>query len=310
MFELLQSLPEQKAFEIFRSVRTGADAQEIVRLVTDGDLLLQATLKPESQRRYQFPYRSKMPASILVPENPYLGCRIYESSSGSSSPSSADKQDKPELDADRGPYVRPMHAAEVVEPLLQKVEIGQWTSVVLDEQVLTRLLHSYFLHLHPWNAVFHKDHFLSDMADGCTRFCSSLLVNAVLAASCLGDAFRNDYSLWLTKTLQHSYHGIPERAKFWIPQSLGYRFLAESKRLWELEIGKNRLTTVQAGIIMIHIVYANGMDKFGWSYLLRSMAIARELELSSAQVILKNREMQQVRSLTAWSLFNVQSLAS
>ncbi|ENH71172.1 hypothetical protein FOC1_g10000635 [Fusarium oxysporum f. sp. cubense race 1] len=63
------------------------------------------------------------------------------------------------------------------------------------------------------------DIFLQAMRDNDTRFCSPLLVNAVLAEAC------------------HSYRKATHRAQFWRPETLGYRFLAEAKRLWELESG-------------------------------------------------------------------------
>lgn len=82
-------------------------------------------------------------------------------------------------------YETPYHTVQMVEPRLDAVDPSKWTTVISDNVLLRKLLEIYFVHDYPYFTFFHKDFFLDDMATGRTRFCSSLLVNAVLAAACV-----------------------------------------------------------------------------------------------------------------------------
>lgn len=131
------------------------------------------------------------------------------------------------------------------------------------------------------------------MATGRTRFCSPLLVNALLAAGC------------------QSYHKIPNRNKFWLPHNLGYQFTAEAKRLWELERpGKSRLTTIQAAIVLNIVVNLNGLDRIGHAYLVQALAMAHDLKLFDVPQPLESDKMRKSRTITAWGLFNWQVMCS
>ncbi|RFN54941.1 zn(2)-c6 fungal-type DNA-binding domain protein [Fusarium flagelliforme] len=61
---------------------------------------------------------------------------------------------------------------------------------------------------------------------------------------------------------------------------LGYKFFAEAKRLWELELmEKSSITTVQAAMIF-HIMYnIYSMDKLGMTYGVQAVAMAKDLKL-------------------------------
>lgn len=89
---------------------------------------------------------------------------------------------------------------------------------------------------------------------------------------------------------------------------MGYKFLAEAKRLWELEDGRNRLTTVQAAMLL-HVVYCfNGMDKVGISYLVQATAMAHDMQLFEEQGMKRRTEI--ARGFTAWSLYRWQAYAN
>ena len=177
-------MSEGESLEILHRFRAGGDIETVLRQVKDGDLLLQLSLVPESRRRYDFPYLSDMPHFIQVPDNSYLDCQTYEATfKDPLSPRTT--HDHSGASEHQIPYLRPYHAAEMVDPLLLKVTAARWTSVISDEQLLMRLLNAYFLFHHPWFAAFNKDYFLEDMAAGRGRFCSPLLVNTVLAAACV-----------------------------------------------------------------------------------------------------------------------------
>ena len=192
-----------------------------------------------------------------------------------------------QVNEDLSPFVKPYHAAEMVDARLPQLVARKWTTVISDDELLRQLLNAFFLHCHPWIAAFHKDYFLDDMTTGRSRFCSPLLVNAVLAVAC------------------YASHDIRNSNEFWIPKSLGYQFAAEARRLREVEIavGKNRLMTVQAGYLLTVVNNANGMDRIGLLYLIKALAMARELQIFKAPPSTMDERMQNARAFTAWGLF-------
>jgi hypothetical protein len=165
-----------------RRLRDGTDMKTIIRQIKDGDLLLQLSLVPETRYRYEFPFFPDMPSYLLQRSNPYLNSALYEQAFLNPSPSPQNNLNPPTA---ASPYLKPIHAAQLIEPLMSAVRLSKWTTVSSDDQLLRRLLESYLLYEYEWFPVFQKDHFLRDMADGRNRFCSSLLVNAVLAAACV-----------------------------------------------------------------------------------------------------------------------------
>jgi hypothetical protein len=139
---------------------------------------------PETRYRYVFPYRTHMPTRLESPHNPYLHSLVYETTFTASTserralPSSADEKY-------RAQYLRPLLAAEIVDPRLDEVKLSKWTNVSTDDDLMRAILRAYLLFEYDWFAFFHKDHFLDDMVRGSNQFCSPLLVNAVLALGCV-----------------------------------------------------------------------------------------------------------------------------
>lgn len=98
---------------------------------------------------------------------------------------------------------------------------------------------------------------------------------------------------------------IPDRTKFWVPQTLGYQFLAEAKRLWEVESRKDsaNLTTIQAAIVLSIVATTTAMDKVGTSYLLQAITMAMSLDMFRATMGTENEKVRRARAFTAWGLF-------
>ncbi|KAI0902092.1 hypothetical protein F4806DRAFT_490565 [Annulohypoxylon nitens] len=286
LFDILKSKSETESLEILKRIRSGNDVGSILRQAKDGDLLMQLSLAPESRRRYEFPYLSDMPPSIMVSDNLYLRSFIYETTFHAH-PTHGSALDTHREGYGDDRYLKPYHAAQVVEPNFSNVKVSEWTPVIKDDNILRRLLNAYLYYQHPWTAAFHMDYFLKDMAAGRKRFCSNLLVNAILAAAC---AMSRE---------------LPDRNKFWVPQTLGYQFLAEAKRLWEIESGvvPAKLTTIQASIVLSIVATTTAMDKVGTSYLLQAMAMATNLHLFTDTCGTRDGENRRARAFTAWGLF-------
>jgi hypothetical protein len=179
LFHLLRSKPEEESLELLRRIRGQDDPEAIVKQVKDGDLLLQMALVPEARLRYQFPHVKEMPTVLQTPDNPYLSSMIYAWTVGSRSPpENAQSQQQSR-------YLKPFHAADLVDPVLDSVRPSHWTTVSTDDRFMRGLLSSYFLREHMWFTYINKDLFLASMAARSTSLCSPLLVNAVLAFACV-----------------------------------------------------------------------------------------------------------------------------
>lgn len=177
---------------MLQRIRGGADVGSILRHVNFGDVPMQVSLTPEAHFHFEFPYRKEMPAFLLRPNNPYLNSQIYEHSLRGdpdhrrlrlTGPDSTWVTTPPAEQGHMDPYDKPFHVATMVHPWLNTVTPSKWTTVCSDDALMRKLLHGYFMHDYEWFTFFHKDYFLHDMAQGKHRFCSSLLVNALL---CLG----------------------------------------------------------------------------------------------------------------------------
>lgn len=150
-----------------------------------------------------FPYITDMPAFLEVPNNPYLESLIYENTF------KLINTKQPTVDSSSGAaeyqnmYLIPYHAAKIIDRRLDAPTVSQWTAVLADEVLLRRLLESYFMFEYSQFSFFHKDSFLEDMTAGRNRFCSSLLVNAVLASACVS-IYTSLIKYSLTNTLDYS----------------------------------------------------------------------------------------------------------
>ncbi|KAL2261349.1 hypothetical protein VTK26DRAFT_4346 [Humicola hyalothermophila] len=327
IYNVLQSRPEQEAEEVFRRIRTGADASSILRHVNYGDVLVQLALVPEARFRYEFPYIPEMPPYLCRPDNQYLYSEVYEfalrqHSDGPQRTGHSQQRLLPDSPTDtsfvdgaghRDPYLKPYLSAKVIHPWLDSVKPSKWTVVSKDDALMRRILHDYFLFEYDAFTFFHKDYFLEDMATGNPGFCSQLLVNAILCLGCF------------------CHRELQGRAEFWNPRTLGYQFFAEAKRLFELEAEIERplrfphdqdwerkvqeweqrmLTTIQAALLINLIHNLNGSDKIGWRYTKRAIDMGNEIQLWSGPLGSHGPEMQSVRAYTAWGLFGWQCLNS
>ena len=107
---------------------------------------------------------------------------------------------------------------------------------------------------------------------------------------------------------QHCYRGIPDRGKFWKPKSLGYQFLSEARRLWEVECksGDVSLTTAQSGVLLCVEYNHNGMDKIGSSFLENVVNMASDLGIFDLETHnkIQCKKMRDACGYFAWGLYN------
>ncbi|PTB68119.1 N-terminal fungal transcription regulatory domain-containing protein [Trichoderma citrinoviride] len=299
LFELLRNLPDREADHVFKRIRDGADVNTILNLIRAGNLLLQMAVAPETRFRYEFPYRSEMP-DYCIENNPYLDSIIWGAASlyahqdrqpdVLAAASAAGRAGDYGTEGYESIYLKPFHAAEVVDPRLIDARISRWTSVSNDDALMREMLAVFLRCEYMFTSAFQKDYFLDDLVAKRDEFCSSLLVNIILAYACVCS------------------QRVSNRAEYWNPDTLVYRFLAEAKRIWELEAHEPRITTIQAGILFSVFHNLCGLDEIGQPYRLQAIELAREIRLFDSTVGGRSEKMKRCMSFMAWTLFSWESL--
>ena len=165
-----------------------------------------------------------------------------------------------------------------------------WTAVTKDVAFIERMFDLYFQWSHSFFVVFSKSHFLADFYAGRSKFCSSLLVNAILAYAC------------------HHTDEEQARADPANPRTAGNHFFAEARRLL-FEDESPRLTTIQALAVMSLREPSVGRDSTGFMYIGQCMRMAVELGLhvdnDVALALGFSVDDVEVRNTTFWGCFTL-----
>jgi hypothetical protein len=176
---------------------------------------------------------------------------------------------------------------QVLSPLNSpeiKAPYSNWTSITSDSTLVQHLLALYFCWEYPTFASLSKEHFLRDFQDGRPRFCSPILINALLALGCR----------FSTQPMT--------RANPNDPYSSGDHFFKESLRLFYQEKDHHSLTTIQALGIMSIREASCGRDSESWYYAGQSIRLAIEMGLHHIHDEGDEDELA-VQSATFWGAF-------
>ncbi|KAI1343550.1 fungal-specific transcription factor domain-containing protein [Xylariaceae sp. FL0016] len=176
---------------------------------------------------------------------------------------------------------------QVLAPLQspeQTVPLNTWTTVTEDSNLVHHLLALYFCWEYPTFASLSKEHFLKDLMDGRNRYCSPILVNALLALGCRFSTQPNT------------------RANPNDPRSSGDHFFKESLRLLYRETNHHTLTTIQALGIMSIREASCGRDSESWYYAGQSIRLAIEMGLHRVKDDGDEDEVA-VQAATFWGAF-------
>ena len=150
--------------------------------------------------------------------------------------------------------------SEEVKPVIASDQIGTWTMATTDGELVKHLLSLYFAWSHPFYTLFPEEVFWYGLSNKKPKYCSPMLVNAMLALAC-------------------HFSDRPEaRQDPDDPATAGNHFFAEAKRLLAQD-DRSCLTTVQALGVMSIRQAMNNHDSNGWSFSGRMMAMSVELGL-------------------------------
>ncbi|KAJ5963790.1 Transcription factor [Penicillium vulpinum] len=217
------------------------------------------------------------------------------SSNAASSP-----EEIPNMKPPQWPTVSP-YARVTLESLcdipLFKVPAKPWTTVTDDDYLVSHLVSLYFTWDHPCSQFLDQRIFLEHMRRGDRRseFCTPLLVNSLLS---MASAYSDSPDVLST----------PENVF-----SRGQNFFHEAQRLWEVEDDDHDLPNIQALLLMCCVFKCQGRVRKSWMMLSQAVQLARDIGLFDSPAVLKNKilpEMERVRTITAWGVFNMSSQMS
>lgn len=167
-------------------------------------------------------------------------------------------------------------------------QMGSWTTVTNDVNLINHLLDLYFTWSHPFYLLFSEEVFYHGLRDRKLKYCTPLLMNAILAVGCV-------------------YSNRPEaKADQNDPSSRGAHFFAEAKRLLAAD-DRSSLTTVQALGVMSVRQAKNLDDSSGWQYGSQMMSMSNQLGLHMQSAAEPNMTASEVeaRRVTFWGVFSV-----
>ncbi|KAH6854773.1 fungal-specific transcription factor domain-containing protein [Chaetomium sp. MPI-CAGE-AT-0009] len=175
----------------------------------------------------------------------------------------------------------------VLLPEIPEMQVppATWTTITSDPGLVQHLLALYFCWEYPTFASLSKEHFLKDFMEGRPRFCSSILVNALLALGCRFSSQPNTRS-------------NPDD-----PHTSGDHFFKECQRLYYQEHNHHNLTTIQALGIMSIREASCGRDSESWYYAGQSIRLAIEMGLHRLQDDGKDDDESAVQAATFWGAF-------
>lgn len=88
-----------------------------------------------------------------------------------------------------------------------------------------------------------------------------------------------------------------------MPGNLQNRFLLEAKRLWELDMGISRLTSIHAAQVLHGILNGNGLSTVGDFYTSEAVSMALNLRIFEPAPAGMSPRLRRGREFTAWALW-------
>ncbi|KAJ4253285.1 hypothetical protein NW762_010440 [Fusarium torreyae] len=181
---------------------------------------------------------------------------------------------------------------QILSPLNEpelRTATSTWTAITRDNVLVQHLLALYFCWEYPTFASLSKEHFLQDFQEGRNRYCSPILVNALLALGCR----------FSTQPMS--------RANPNDPYTSGDHFFKEALRLFAQETDHHSLTTIQALGIMSIREASCGRDSESWFYAGQSIRLAIEMGLHRVMDEGDEDELA-VQAATFWGAFALDHL--
>ncbi len=169
---------------------------------------------------------------------------------------------------------------------------GSWSTITDDIKLVHHLLALFFCWEYPTFVTLSREHFIDDFRSGSGRYCSPILVNAILATGC---RFSN----------QQVGRGRPDD-----PSSSGDLFFQEAERLLECETDQHSLPTIQALSIMSLREMSCGRQPSAKYLAGQAVRLAFEMGLHAPQEAGHTPDDLIVLSATFWGVYALDKYAS
>ncbi|KAJ5266170.1 hypothetical protein N7524_007188 [Penicillium chrysogenum] len=287
LIQAILNYDEADAFELVRQIRSCDDLEDVAASVVAQEKGLMSTDQAAKESasnenmaeidQFESELAGKMSELMLDGSRKFIGgtSNLIFLPPGSELHESASIQNNLALNADN-----------------QTHAVSRWTEVTDDDALISHLMTMYFTWHYPFFTTLSKNMFYRDYIRGVSSsYCSSLLVNAILALGC-------HFSSW--------------QGAFDDPQDLataGNHFFKEAKRLvLENDEHENaKLCTVQAFALMSVREAGCGREGKGWVYsgLSFRMAFDLGLNLDSANLGAHSLSEEEIdaRRITFWGCY-------
>lgn len=183
----------------------------------------------------------------------------------------------------------------MIDDRLRAINFRIWTKVPISNELAALMISLYFEIDHPWCPLFDADLFLNGCVQETSHFCSSLLVNALLAWAC------------------QTYSNLVPEAK-----GLAVPFETEAERLWAEEKVQNTLTAVASAQLISSTSSSQGRDDHSNQVLVEGIQMGKRMGLfgvgnedASALVWLDHHaDWFRAACHTSWGIFSCACMRS
>ncbi|KAK7917103.1 hypothetical protein PG985_010711 [Apiospora marii] len=320
ILELLKWLPEHRAFDVLRVLRAnGGDCAAALSVVKSGpggtrrpsdcsvpqdEIPAQSPMEIELMTRHPLAYPMLQPISVAALSESNLLRTVnstrptelsFQRSFDSRAPLIAGEPFN--IDADSAVKLYRLHGApeepvpisrDYCDHRLSALHISAWTTVQVSNELAARIISLYLKTDHPMLGTFDPDLFVSDLIAQQGRFCSSLLVNALL--------------YWGAQMYSAIDKEVNKNAQL---------FCAEAERLWS-EVKHTDTLLNMAGAQLLSLAFmGHGKDHACLKYLAEAVDMGVRLRLFGRVDAIgeeTQREMsvddQSATSFAAWGIFN------
>ncbi|KAK8024103.1 hypothetical protein PG993_012169 [Apiospora rasikravindrae] len=320
LLELLKWLPEHRAVDVLRVLRANdgdcAAALSVIKSgpggtrrpsdynVPLGEIPAQSPLEIELMARHTIAYPMLQPISIaaLQESNLLRSVRSHRPTELSFQ-RPIDTRDPLvtgelfNIDADSAVKLYRLHGAkedslpisrDYCDDRLSGLDITAWTTVQVSNELAARIISLYLKTDHPMLGTFDPDLFVSDLITQQRRFCSSLLVNALL--------------YWGSQMYSAIDKEVKKHARL---------FCAEAERLW-LEAKHTDTLLNMAGAQLLSLAFmGHGKDHACLKYLTEAVNMGVRLKLFGRLDAIGEEDQrkmavddQSATSFAAWGIFN------
>lgn len=182
--------------------------------------------------------------------------------------------------------------AQQVSQGVTNIAPGSWTDITDDVDLVHHLLALFFCWEYPTFVSLSREHFISDFRNGINRYCSPILVNAILALGC---RFSN-----------HAFgRSMPED-----PLSAGDLFFHETNRLIKSEPNLHSLPIIQALGLMSLREISCGRQANAHYLAGQAVRLTFEMGLHDPREGKFTRDDLIVRSATFWGVYALDNIWS